>query len=66
MLLDVKYDKEVDNIILNEEVVIVGFDEFLKGNYNLLFDQSIITNEEATDLVNDFASELFNSLRNDQ
>lgn len=66
MLLDVKYDKEVDNIILNEEVVIVGFGEFLKGNYNLLFDQSIITNEEATDLVNDFASELFNSLRNDQ
>lgn len=63
MLLDVKYDKEVDNIILNEEVVIVGFDEFLKGNYNLLFDQSIITNEEAMDLVDDFSSELFNSLR---
>jgi len=55
MIANVRFDLGTDNLIINNIVTIVSLDDFIKGNHRLLFDQSVITLQEAKELVQEFA-----------
>jgi len=59
MIISVVYDNEIGNVILNDCIIIVGLNDFIKGEPKLMFDKSLITRQEAEEVVFEFASEFF-------
>jgi len=59
MITSVEYDNDIGNVILNDCIIIVGLNDFIKGDPRLMFDKSLITRQEAEEVVFAFASEFF-------